>query len=174
MFSNEGSQSLKVILARREARSILINHLVDQYSAPVISIKLNIPGTIKSNPLLIELFDTTIATLTTMLKTNVNIIDEYYQRDLSTGPEYHGVICSLSPKEIKKRTIHFEDTTRFGRLFDVDVIDPMTYRSISRTELGYALRKCYICDQPAKVCARAQSHPMKALYKQIEKLIKEM
>ncbi|MBM7540203.1 citrate lyase holo-[acyl-carrier protein] synthase [Amphibacillus cookii] len=174
MFSNEGSQSLKAILARREERSILINHLLDQYGISVISIKLNIPGAIKNNPMLIELFDTSIAALKAVLKTSSKMIDEYNQRDLSTGPEYHGVICSLSPKEIKKRTIHFEETTSFGRLLDVDVIDPITYRSISRTELGYAMRKCYLCDQEAKVCARAQSHPIKDLYKEIEKIIKEM
>lgn len=58
---------------------------------------------------------------------------------------------------LKKEMINIEEEHSLGRLVDIDVyIDG--FRSISRKEFGKNYRKCYLCDNDAKICSRGKKH----------------
>ena len=55
-----------------------------------------------------------------------------------------------------------------ARLLDIDVMDKDG--TVSRKELGLDARKCLICDDDAKVCARSQKHSMEELVARVDEL----
>jgi holo-ACP synthase len=66
---------------------------------------------------------------------------------------YSGTSCHT----IKKIAVETEECGEAGRVFDIDVITRLG--QISRADLGMNPRKCILCAEDAKVCARAQRHP---------------
>ena len=53
-------------------------------------------------------------------------------------------------------------------ILDIDVMDKDG--AVSRCELGLDARKCLICDEDAKVCARSQKHSMEELLAKVKEL----
>ena len=64
-------------------------------------------------------------------------------------------------RQAKGVAIGIEDRTPWGRVLDIDVITPAG--GVSREDLELAPRKCILCAEPAKLCARSRSHPYAAL-----------
>lgn len=68
---------------------------------------------------------------------------------------------------IKKQAAIFEDRHALGRLFDIDVLiwqsDLQQVQPISRQALGQPTRRCLLCEQPTKVCARSRRHTVAEL-----------
>lgn len=71
---------------------------------------------------------------------------------------------------IKQTTIAFEDQAELGRLFDADVLVKDKNATISRRDLGPSPRKCFICDRPAKECARSRRHSVAEMQDYISEL----
>ena len=81
------------------------------------------------------------------------------------------MVQGRSAEEVKKITCSIEDGSRLGRLFDMDV---MTEKgSISRKDLGKPGRKCLICGEDAKLCARSQRHPMQELLAEVDRILED-
>ncbi|WP_249728056.1 citrate lyase holo-[acyl-carrier protein] synthase [Spiroplasma attinicola] len=51
------------------------------------------------------------------------------------------------------------------------VINDEKNHKISRSELNYPLKKCYLCSNSAKLCARTKNHPLDLLLSYINKVI---
>ncbi|MBR6901803.1 MAG: citrate lyase holo-[Synergistaceae bacterium] len=59
-----------------------------------------------------------------------------------------------------------ENENKFGRLFDIDVIDA-DGNKLSRKNF----RKCLICGKQAQECARSRTHSVKEMQEAVEKLL---
>ncbi len=75
----------------------------------------------------------------------------------AAGPEAH-LLTSLPGRELKELAVRFEGLTPIGPLLDLDVMEQG--RPLSREDLGLPPRKCFCCDQPARLCAAARRHSL--------------
>jgi len=169
VFSEGIEQDIEHVLRNRDARvneqHLLFGKVKNNQS--LINAKLNIPGPIKNNFYLMELFNRGFEQFTDGLE-----IIQKVTWDFSTGPEVFAIV-NQAPENIKQTAIKFEDNNEFGRLFDIDIL---VYKSdvlcpLSRSEFKEPERKCLICDKPAKVCARSRTHSVAEMQQYINKLI---
>ena len=100
-------------------------------------------------------------------------------RDLETGYEAY-LLVPLPALLVKKTCCGIEDSHPLGRLMDIDVIEAgdslpdaemPSVRLLDRASLGLPPRRCLLCDQPARYCMRAHSHPQEALLTKIEQIV---
>ena len=75
--------------------------------------------------------------------------------------------------DVKKACCEIENEHPFGRLMDLDVLEPIgdTVVPVSRERVGEAPRKCLLCDRPARECMRAHTHPFGEIVHTIDKII---
>ena len=156
--------ALPDVLDAREQRQEIQQVLISQHHLPVISFTLNIVGPIKVFPLAEKTFEEGIRLIETQLLAWKIPIREARQLRSHTGNEAFWAIDG-DCRHVKEILCLLEDSLAFGRLFDIDVIQT-DGRKISRSELGFAKRKCLICNQEAFVCSRARTHGVKELLEQ--------
>lgn len=151
------------ILNAREERVYLIEELIKKYSLPIICLRINYPGEIKNNSL--------TSNISTVLREEVlNIFkdDIKYENFKFTA---EGPLLILVVNEdalmVKQKTIELEEKHLLGRLGDIDIYDELG-NGISRKDLGYPSRKCFICSDMAQNCVRAQKHSIEEVIKFIE------
>ena len=164
--------TLMELLDSREDRVKKQKELLQAYRSEngvLISITLNIPGPIKDSHTYRNAMHRAMNVLTECFAQNEILHQEI--RELVTGPEGYLVVQGRSAEEVKKITCSIEDGSRLGRLFDMDV---MTEKgSISRKDLGKPGRKCLICGEDAKLCARSQRHPMQELLAEVDRILED-
>jgi holo-ACP synthase len=177
--------TLMDLLDSRENR---VNHqkeLLEQYpGSTLISITLNIPGPVKDRPEYRRTLETGLHRLKVMLNSEAIPYEEF--RPLITGPEGY-LVVNEDPMEIKKAAVAAEEADALGRLFDMDVLvindaavpderghySLTDIRSISRDQLGAEPRKCLLCGEKAKACARSRAHSMDDLLKKINEILSD-
>ncbi len=157
--------TLNDMLLCRERRAQYQQQLLSQYHCPVISFCLNIPGPVKTNGELRKVFDLgkeKILELIAELGLSTNDSIEIHEK---TGDEF---IVSVSAEAvvIKNHTTEIEENHKFGRLFDIDVLDQNGVK-LSRT----SYRKCFVCDCQAQECARSRKHTLEELLAGVEGLL---
>lgn len=124
----------------------------------LISFTLNIPGEVKQFPLARAALEEGLHLLQTHFGTQI-LQQEVIHPD--TGSE--GLLAlSLPPHAVKGYTTALEEEHPLGRLFDLDVLGADGV-PLSRTALGLPPRRCLLCSQPAKLCARGRTHSMETL-----------
>lgn len=161
-------QSLNDILKARDLRVQYQQYLLDKYCSAIVSYKLNIPGPIKYNSLIKQIFDEGLKSLKQVLgESSIEVVHEKTIYE-NSGPEYFAVFNGSS-RVIKKLTTNIEETHPLGRLYDFDVLDDQG-KQISREELGIGPRKCLLCENNAFVCGRSRIHEISALTAKIESM----
>lgn len=93
-------------------------------------------------------------------------------RDLETG--YEGFFLVEGPiLEVKRACCRLEDTHPYGRLLDLDVLEPAGegVAPVSRDRVGLPPRKCLLCDRPARECMRARTHTYGELLRRIDEIL---
>ncbi len=150
-------------LLEKELKAKRIEQFIMDHQVPVVTLRLNIPGSDKkpkwssvifreAEKLLYERLD--------QLGFDYEILEELL------GFEYYEhlrIIAVKGPaKAIKREMIDIENDEAIGRLVDLDVID-IDFKSLSRSDYDLGHRKCFLCDEPAYVCARTQRHSKEAL-----------
>lgn len=70
--------------------------------------------------------------------------------------------AEMDPLEIKKIALDAENALTAGRILDIDVLT--CEGPISRTQLGMPERRCLVCGESAKICARERRHPLEELH----------
>lgn len=159
------------ILDAREVRSDNQKDIFNQYtSGSLLSITMNIPGNIKTSSVLQSVFDQFIAETKKKFK---NIEIKYFKSShLSTGSEGY-LFINIDPLRLKKMMVEIEENHPLGRVFDLDVLvfESGIIRDIKRQEVGVTSRKCYICNRPAKECARSKKHTIEEMQEYIAGLV---
>ena len=80
-----------------------------------------------------------------------------------------GALPGESPSLLKKRCVDMEEGLPWGRALDLDVLVPGG--SVSRQSLGEPPRRCLLCGEEAKACAREGRHDRKELRRVLEGLL---
>jgi holo-ACP synthase len=161
-------QSLEDILKARETRVQYQEYLLDKYRNTIVAFKLNIPGPVKYNPLIRDIFDEGLKVLKQSLdEASIEVVQQeaVYK---NSGPEAF-IVLNLLPNIIKKLTALIEENHPLGRLYDFDVIN-LEGLQLSREEIGMQPRKCLLCEKNAFECGRSRSHEVGALIAKIEKM----
>lgn len=148
--------TLEEILINKEARAHQQELLRLRYGWPILSFCINMPGALKQNKSSITIFKALHEALHVKISQNGWLIKDETIKHSITGLE---MIAAINSDAIllKKLTYEIEATHPLGRFGDMDVI-AADGNVISRKSLGLKPRKCYICENDAKLCARSQAH----------------
>ncbi|MDD7390637.1 MAG: citrate lyase holo-[acyl-carrier protein] synthase [Lachnospiraceae bacterium] len=153
------------MLQCRERRAEIQNQYIKKYNCPVLSFCMNIPGPVKTNHQIRKAFEQGMEALFDALSAQNIVIRERMEIHEKTGDELlMAVDCRADL--MKKITEEIEEIHKFGRLFDMDVID-MDGTKLSRK----TYRKCLICDCQAQECSRTRKHSIEEMQKRIEEIL---
>ena len=172
MFQEGAAPTLEAVLNRREYKQKTITSLLQKYpTATLLFCSCNIPGPIKQNATIAALQQLGIDAIEEQIFVNNYEIIQKEHTVITTGPESFWIL-KHPPQSIKEMAIAVEEL-RFGRLLDLDVYYYSNdhVEQYSRTELGVAMRKCFICDDTAKNCASRRTHTLHALQTKIIEIL---
>lgn len=174
------------LLDAREKRVGLIDELIKRYNTPLLVMRVNYPGLNKTN-------DVTLAIINDMIPLIYKVLGSKVRgKHLTQGAE--GPIVYVAVEEdvwaLKTIAVNFEENHALGRCLDLDVYDNRGIdtgtctnrtismatgfnttslgKSISREELGYPRRTCYLCEDFAHNCVRARRHSEREVINYIE------
>ncbi|WP_392562661.1 citrate lyase holo-[acyl-carrier protein] synthase [Orbus sturtevantii] len=164
--------TLAQLLAAKERRAALQQRLINRYSLPLISLTITIPGPIKLTPYSLFLFAQACTQIEAYYQQNKIACLNVIKNSDASGPEGFFVL-SQTEQQLKQACMDIEDSHPLGRLWDIDVISAQNSISISRNILGYPPRKCLICGNEAKFCARARIHTIDELTSTIETIARQ-
>lgn len=166
MFKNPSEPvTLSMILDHREQRMLEQEKIRNIYHSPLISFTMNIPGPIKSAPVIRQAFDEGKHILLKRLEETKFKILESNEFHACTGDEL--ILAIDAPSEqLKDITSDIEEHHPYGRLFDMDVLDE-NGKKLSRKHY----RRCLLCNKQAQDCARNRTHSVDELVNTIIKLI---
>jgi holo-ACP synthase CitX len=161
----KSSNLLNEILSEKEQRVKRQEEFLKKYKVSLLSLSINIPGAIKCSLEAKYIYEVALEEIE-----KLPLI--FLEKKLTCNIAGYEAIyaCTLDAYEIKKLTCKFENTHPLGRFVDLDVID-VKGKIISRKELGFEPRKCFLCSQDAKVCARSQVHKIEELIEFITKSV---
>lgn len=156
------------LLEAREKRVGLIDKLLKRYNTPLLVMRVNYPGLEKTNKVTVNIIEAMSPLICTILR------DKVCGKLLLRGAE--GPILYVAVNEdvmaLKTIAVNFEEKHILGRCLDLDVYD-LEGKSISRQELGYSRRKCYLCEDYAHYCVRARRHSKHEVVGYIEEKFRE-
>lgn len=166
MFKNPSEPvTLSMMLNHREQRMFEQEKIRNTYRTPLISFTMNIPGPIKSAPIIRRAFDEGKHILLERLEENKFKILESNEFHACTGDEL--ILAINAPSDqLKDITSDIEEHHPYGRLFDMDVLDA-NGNKLSRTHY----RTCLLCNKQAQDCARNRTHSVDELVDAIIQLI---
>ncbi len=160
--------TLDLLLASRDERSCHQRELMASYpESTLVCLTVVMPGKIKRNSFSLTVAQAAVESIKSKLADTINLFE---QRDLETGFEAY-ILTSMAPLEVKKQTCAIEDTHPLGRLFDIDVIATNGI-PLSRVEVGFAPRKCLLCDSEARYCMRNHTHNQAEIQQYISIMVK--
>ncbi len=155
--------NLMDFLKDKEERVEYQKKLIEKYGLPLLTIRTNIPGEDK-NIILAN-------NITEELSKELDLIFEkkivFKERFENLEGLFYIFIIKEEVYEIKNKTIVFEETNELGRCVDIDVYKT-DGKSITRKELGFSQRKCFICENSAHSCVRSMKHSFYELYNFLE------
>lgn len=172
MFDDGQEPSLDEVLNRREQRVARVHELGTLFPGKaVVCYKLNIPGPIKNNEQIRELFNYGCQEI--KAAAGDCLCEEIYEGP--TGPEWLACL-DASGEDVKRMMIQLEDGTPLARLYDVDVYEQNAAQlmSLSRHDFDLPDRRCLICEKPARVCASRRLHSVHDLQMKIIELCQEV
>jgi len=154
------------MMACRERRVEIQNRLLKEYSQPVISFCMNIPGPTKNNQLILQAFEEGCAEIKNAVSQSGWTVFETVEIHENTGNE---LLLSVDgdAEDIKDKISRIEETHPLGRLYDLDVLNEKGEK-LSRQRH----RTCFICGRPAQDCASSRRHTAEELYTSIMILLK--
>lgn len=156
------------ILLAREERVEIQNYISDRFGLPILVVRVNYPGLHRDNNVTRGIVNYIKDEISGSFQNNII----YSQlRFTAEGPIYIAVLKD-STIHIKETAIKIEEEHPLGRLVDIDVYD-REGNGISRRELGYAMRKCYLCNDIAQCCVRARKHSIEEIIEYINNKYKE-
>jgi holo-ACP synthase len=162
--------TLEEILDAREKRVSMQQKILETYpNSSLLVATMNIPGPIKNSIGLMAIFVETVAYIEHQLADVVPNVRICHSK--KTGAEYY-LAVNLLPEKLKKKMIQIEESYKYGRLFDLDVIwFDEKFKNISRQVLKLPSRKCLICQKDAKECGRSQQHSIEELQNKIYEMV---
>ncbi|GAK47570.1 phosphoribosyl-dephospho-CoA transferase [Secundilactobacillus oryzae JCM 18671] len=167
IFREGNPQGISDVLKNKDDRVSYQQQLLEENPKhTIIAAKLNIPGPIKNNQWINQLFETGMARFLSFMKEQTYEPVILKQANKDSGSEAF-ILLREPALTVKALAAEFEDTDRLGRLFDLDVLTSSHKGPMSRTELNLPVRRCFICNRPARECARSRRHTVADLQAKI-------
>lgn len=138
----EHAVTLMEMLNARDARAMRQQQLLEEYQLSVVSFCLNIAGPVKNSPVLRRAFREGLERLECALLAGRLSVVHQEEVDQPTGCEALWVVRG-DGRTIKELCVELEDQDALGRLFDLDVLDPLSGKW-DRAQLGQPPRKCLV------------------------------
>lgn len=156
-------------LEAREIRWHKKCNMAKKYHKPIISLTLNVPNKLKTQEKYINLHSSIFIELQKLLdKKNIAMLD----MEMAQTSDGSYALLAVDYDDIKKLkliTTEFEESQVRYRLADIDIMDGEA-NPISRTDIGYTQRKCFICDDNAKTCIVGKKHSLDEIISAVEYL----
>lgn len=154
---------IEKILIARENRVEIQNDLICKFNKTILAIRANYPGVNKENKITTGIVNIISYEIKKIFKNKILFV-----RGISEGEGPISIfVIDDEAMNVKKLCVNVEETHKLGRFVDMDV-----YRkdgiSISRKELGYESRKCFLCNKSAHLCVRQKTHKEEELIDYIE------
>lgn len=151
-------ENFEAILSDREARNNSILKAAEVGN--IVTVKANIPGAdkrVKESFLIVRYFTNSVLRA---LGGNAEVF---------SGADGMYAVVFPTGDNLKEKTVEIEKTDPIGRFCDIDVYLKGAKNSLSR---GY-MRRCYICQNPAFVCARQGRHSAEELLNVLKDGVRE-
>ncbi len=159
--------TLDKLLASRDRRVELQQKLREKHpNLTIACLTVIMPGNIKRN--LCSLIVSQAAINAIINRLEGNIVD-IVTRDLETGFEAY-VVTGISQHDAKMIACDIEDNHPLGRLFDIDIFDN-DGMPVKRETIGFAPRRCLLCDNEARYCMRNRTHTPQELNTKIQEMV---
>lgn len=161
--------SLSALLAAKEQRAHRQQSWLARHHAPLISLTLVTPGSVKDSIQYRNLMGVALVACDQLLWQHRWPVLAREVNWLDTGAE---ALWSVdhNAAELKASCVALEQEHPLGRLWDFDVFDP-DIGQIGRHSLDRAGRRCLICGEPAHACSRSRRHPVEQVVAEVEKRI---
>ncbi len=155
------------VLRARDERVEKQAALLESHGAPLISFTMNIAGEIKCDAWIERAFMEGVRRIEAQLAWHGVSVLETVRNIAYTGCEQLWAV-QADAAALKAWMQAVEEADELGRLFDIDVIDAGGLK-LDRERL----RRCLICEAPAKICGRNRSHPARELYLKARSIIRD-
>lgn len=167
-MNNSEKAIIEKFLNSREKRAEFIQGLCKKYGKTVICSRVNYPGIYKINEATTQITEVMEAELIRTFDSKIiyKLIDVTFEGPLVL------MVVDESVQRVKVEMVNIEEEHPLGRTVDLDVYDE-NGTSISRNDLGYKIRKCFICERDAKLCVRSRAHDENQIKSYIEKVLRE-
>lgn len=164
--------TVEAILEAKEERAIKQKELLARFPlTSLISLSINIPSSIKLSHEAVVIHECASQSIISILREEGIELLWYEHKMARTGAESL-FVCKADAKALKRLTCSLEESHALGRLMDMDVLD-FSGTLLSRSELGLAKRRCFVCEKEAHLCARAQQHSYTELNLHIKHLVEK-
>ena len=161
--------TLEQVLMSKEQRAQLQAELRDRHDAAVISITINMPGSVKYTDDTVNLLYYALDEIRRRVREKGYSFCEERVLHLPTGPA--AVLATRGDAgEIKASGMAVEQATKFGRMLDIDVFDSLG-KQVSRSSA--AARHCFVCSGSAVECMRKQAHSQQEIQAAVKNLLIE-
>ena len=164
--------SLTQLLNSRDERAQKQREWAKVHSLPLISFTINMVGPVKRNHIAQQAFRQGIVMIDTLcLEHSLTPV----QRELvEENSGYEMLLCveGATAQQLKALMVDIENRHPLGRLFDIDVLDG-DGKLISRDDQNLPRRKCLVCGNEAKVCARTRAHQLDDLIAKMSEMIND-
>jgi len=160
--------TLEQLLQSRDTRRARQEDLVARYAGKtLVCLTVVLPGPVKRDTRSLKVAEAGVAVVCEMLSP---VYKELY--DLETG--YEGYFIVDAPLlDVKKACCNIEDGHPYGRLMDLDVLEPSgdSVAPVDRSRVGEEPRRCLLCDRPARECMRVRNHSYGELLQKIDNIL---
>jgi len=159
--------TVESILNAKEKRAQRQNELLARFGdVSLVSLSLTIPGLLKLSHSAVVIFDIAVSEIRLLLAREAVTLLAFESTLERSGAE--GIFtCKAHSDVLKKLTCQIEEAHPLGRFMDIDVLNAQG-KSLSREAFGYPKRRCLLCGNEAKICARSQTHSYEALHRYID------
>ena len=125
------------------------------------TVRVNYPGIEKSNYITDNIAKIICEDIYLFYNKNIIYKEVYKNKEGIIGH----FIFDINHIEVKKKLIYMEENHILGRCVDLDVYymndsDEMmpALNGVSRSDIGLKPRKCFLCEEEARICSRSQKH----------------
>ena len=165
--------TLEQLLAARDARVAYTKAMQTRFPGACVAVfSVVTPGSVKRSPETIRLFDAGVRAISRVIAKNELLPRVFEAHEKDTGDEAY-LVVKTDPGFLKMEFCKLEESAPYARLWDMDVLKP-NGEHISREEIGFAARGCFVCGKAGRGCYARQLHPQDAVQTAYQKLLKTL
>lgn len=175
LFETGTAVEIPAVLANRDRRVAVQQQLMTKQQT-VLAVKLNLAGPIKNNETIQAFFNCKMEQLeSTLVQAGWGFTIPISWETVVTGPERFYLVPAPA-LAVKQAMVELETKQPANRLLDIDVLHEVdgVATAINRQAVNAPVRKCLICEQPAKACGRARTHSVADLQQRASELMQQV